>query len=277
MTVYDGKVAKQIFARLRIAQALEEGSLGLHPYTIKDGERADTIADLYYGDSYYDWVIYLVNGIQNPHHEWPKSENALHEYIAEQYGSLVTAQRKILFYRIDWAADESVITPEEYAALTNNKKKFYSPNIGTEHIITHYDRKQADWTVATNKVIELTVNTVTGFVREERVNVGGGLVFGDIVRIDTSNNILTVQNIGGTSGSFANTQILVGDETESQAEVTGVNVIDIAIDASEANFWVPVSAYDYESELNQKRRDIVLIDGAFVSGLDSMMNNLLAG
>lgn len=276
LTNYDGKFAKQIFARIRIMQAFEDGSLGLHPYTIREGERADSIAELYYGDSYYDWAIYLINGIQNPHFEWPKSEFALQEYIVEMYGSIQKAQRKILFYRIDWAADENIITPEEYAALTNNKKKFYAPNIGIGHVITHYERKQADWTVATNQIIELTCNTVTGFEREERVNVNSGIVFGDIVRIDTTNNILTVQNIGGTGGSFSNGQVLVGDNTGSQATVSNVNSINIAIDASEANYWVPVSAYDYENEENQKRREIVLLDKAFVQGLESMMVNLLS-
>ena len=272
-TIYNKNVCLNIFARLRIAEAIGQDNQALLPYTVKDGERADQIAYTYYNDPYLDWVIYLSNNLLDPNFDWPLSEAALGEFIIEKYGSIDAAQKKILFYRAEWSSDESVLSVDQYSVLADNIKKFWSPTLGYDNQVVFYERKQADWTVATNIIMELLVNSVSGFETEERVTTG--VAFGDVVFIDSSKNSITIKNVGGT-GVFNNV-LLTGDTSGATTNITGTNVINVAIDPSESNYWQPVTAYDYENELNQQHRNIVLLDKNFVSGIDTIMSNLLAG
>ena len=39
-------------------------------YTIKDGERPETLAEKIYGNQFYDWVILLTNNMVNAQYDW---------------------------------------------------------------------------------------------------------------------------------------------------------------------------------------------------------------
>ena len=56
-------------------------------YEIEDGERPEMLAEKLYGDPELDWVILTTNNIINIRDEWPLSNNALHNYALEKYGS----------------------------------------------------------------------------------------------------------------------------------------------------------------------------------------------
>ena len=55
------------------------------PFTIKEGERAEDIADYYYGSVDYTWLVYLSNNILDPYHEWPMAEAEFNQYLIEKY------------------------------------------------------------------------------------------------------------------------------------------------------------------------------------------------
>lgn len=68
------------------------------PYTIKDGERADTVAYDYYGDSSFSWLIYLTNKIYDPYYQWPLTYKQFIDYLNKKYGSFTTTQTTIKHY-----------------------------------------------------------------------------------------------------------------------------------------------------------------------------------
>jgi hypothetical protein len=274
-TVYNGYVCKNIMARIRIAQALDEDNLALLPYTLKDGDRPDNIAFSYYGDPHMDWIIYITNNILDPHFDWPLDEKSLQEFIRNKYGSIDAAQKKILFYRVDWAADETTLLPEQYAALAEGAKKYWSPTLGLGNQVVFYERKKVDWQVSTNRVIELTVDTVNNFVSGERVNGNSGVGLGDIVFINTADNKLTLKNIEGT-GAFANSMVIVGDTSGASATISDVITIATAIDPAESIYWNSVTAWDFQQEENVRKKQIVLLDKSFASGLDQILTQVLA-
>jgi len=74
-----------ILRRVRI-NTQTQNSLNLYgEYTIKDGERPDTIAHKLYGDSELHWVILLFNEIHNPYYEWPMDRLSFESYCANKY------------------------------------------------------------------------------------------------------------------------------------------------------------------------------------------------
>jgi len=91
-------VATDISARLIIKQLVGDPNLIYYDYAVKDGERADIIAEKYYGDSRLDWVIMMYNQVLDPYFEWPRSTQEFESYIRQRYGSIASAQAQVNRY-----------------------------------------------------------------------------------------------------------------------------------------------------------------------------------
>jgi len=89
-----------IMSRFKIVEAFQRQEAIYYNYSVKEGERADTIAFKYYGDASLDWIIYLVNDIVDPEFEWPLSNNALNNFIIKKYGSITAANEQIHHYEL---------------------------------------------------------------------------------------------------------------------------------------------------------------------------------
>jgi hypothetical protein len=66
-----------------------EAANGFEKYVIKDGDRPDTVADQFYGDSELHWVVLYANGasMQQPWYDWPMTQYDLTKFVAKKYGS----------------------------------------------------------------------------------------------------------------------------------------------------------------------------------------------
>lgn len=154
---YNDYVVRDISVRTKLSQYLQETGVGLLPYTVKDGERADSIASFYYNDPYYAWAIYLVNGIVDPYSEWPKTYQTLDQYVIDTYGSVEEARDVIVHYEVNWASDTTLLSPEQYDALPLSNKKYWEAQFGYNGAIINYFRTQLDWTMDNNRIDQITV------------------------------------------------------------------------------------------------------------------------
>lgn len=98
---YYGTVATNLTARTVFVEKLKELSSVYYPFVIEDGDTADNIAAKYYGDSSFDWLVYMANNIIDPYTQWPKTQLEFNDYIIKKYGSIQVAQTEIVFYRKD--------------------------------------------------------------------------------------------------------------------------------------------------------------------------------
>ncbi len=114
-------VLTNIMSRFKIVEAFQRQEAIYYSYTVKDEERADTIAFKYYGDSSLDWVIYLTNNIIDPEFDWPLSSRALEKFIVKKYGSIVAARQQIHAYQLilnQAIVDiDGTITPARYEPI----------------------------------------------------------------------------------------------------------------------------------------------------------------
>lgn len=154
---YNDYVVRDVSARTKLMQYLTESGLALLPYTVKEGERADSIASFYYNDPYYSWAIYLVNGIIDPYSEWPKDQYTFNKYIEDTYGSMEEAMDVIVRYEVDWASDTSMISPAQYDSLPLENKKYWESQFGYNGEIISYFRRELDWVLDNNRLDQVTV------------------------------------------------------------------------------------------------------------------------
>jgi hypothetical protein len=100
---YNGKKIRDISRRNTFIKNVSTNPLVFLPYTIRDGERPEDIAQFYYGSTDYVWLVYLSNNIVDPYHQWPKSENELNDYIIAKYAEQSGKTGNDV---IDWATDQ---------------------------------------------------------------------------------------------------------------------------------------------------------------------------
>ena len=91
-------ISIDISKRLLIKQLSGDPNLVYYEYEVKDGERADMIADKLYGDSRLDWIIWMYNQIVDPYFQWVLSIRNFDQYIRQRYGSIAAAQATVNRY-----------------------------------------------------------------------------------------------------------------------------------------------------------------------------------
>ncbi|NBT09025.1 MAG: hypothetical protein EBS98_09515 [Chitinophagia bacterium] len=265
---YSGTLATNILKKIKIDSRIRDKTSVFYPYTLLDGERPDTIAENYYEDSNFAWLIYFANEIIDPYFEWPLSNDELQEFIKSKYQSLQRAMDTIVFFRNNWHPDETIITRGAFESLPGSLKKYWQPIFDYRGEISSYERAKKDMVVETNMVVMLNHNGNLPFEIGDIVKQGSSA--SGIVRSRSPGSVV-VEKI---QGLFANTIATNYDETSS-ATITSSSIIAKAIPDNEAVYWTPVTAFDYEEEINEQRKTIYILDKRYLDQIEMEMKGLL--
>lgn len=84
---YKGRKVRDITRRNKFIGEVTTNPYLFMPYTVKEGERAEDIANAYYGSVDYVWLVWLANNIIDPYYQWPLSEEQFNQYMIEKYES----------------------------------------------------------------------------------------------------------------------------------------------------------------------------------------------
>jgi len=110
-----------ILRRFKVKDSLQNRVDIYYDYDIQVGDRPDTIAEKYYGDSSYAWVILHYNDIVDPIFDWPLFNYDFEEYIRGKYGSIASAQATVHEYRRILTQQQTqvdgTVIPERYVVV----------------------------------------------------------------------------------------------------------------------------------------------------------------
>jgi len=261
---YSNSICTDITKRVVAIAPLRYAPIAYEKYTIKSESRADMIASNYYDDPYYEWLLYLTNGIIDPYYDWNLSSSDFYSHIIQKYGSLSIATKKVKYYINNWVNDDTEITTAAYNSyLPYDHRKYYTPNYGMSSQIISYKRKQDDTTKNTNKIISMgiTITAGNGYSVGETVdilNVNTTVGEGEIEYANTTN--IRIKNISGNTSA---TNTIRGDNSNTLATITSSTVQFENITNAEAVYWNPVYFYDYEIELNEQNKNIKLLNNNY--------------
>ena len=255
---YNGTPAKNILARADFTDQAKKDIYLNFDYVLQEGStRPDILSFNYYNSSQYDWLIYMANEIIDPYHDYYKSQDDFKNYIIGKYGSTDIARNKILFYRNDWADDESLIPETVYEGLAINIKKYWKPKLSSTFQIVGYERVKEDWIASTNKIVQLSVSVnIDGFSAGDTITQQSTNATGVLVSKDTDAGILIVQHV---NGSFA---------VSTADHITSVIIMNENITVGEEAFWSPVYAYEYEDEQNELKKYIKMVKSGYLSDIE---------
>ena len=272
---YSNTTVKNILAKVVLQSNNQTNYYTYHPYTIVEGDRADMLAYLYYGDPGYDWVIYYSNMLVDPYFDWPMDTKTFKKYIESKYGSLSNAKSKVKFYKSNYLDDDTVLSVSAYNALSELQKQFWSPVVGSMNAVINYTRKKEEITYNTNQILSLDTSIVgsTSFTDGEQVKQINGTVVVAIGSLKYSNSSVAI--IDSIQGNFSTSYNLIGTSSGANASVSSISVISASIDPTIQNYFVPISFYDHEEDLNQQRRNIRLLDEAYVTDIEEKFKELM--
>lgn len=76
---------KNLFKRVYIPEQILKNYAAFENYNIIGNDRPDQVSQKYYDNPSYDWVIYIVNNIQNVRTDWPLSQSELNDFLFKKY------------------------------------------------------------------------------------------------------------------------------------------------------------------------------------------------
>ena len=219
--VYSNTACVNITERVVIANTIQQDLFAYFPYEMKHAHRADSIADRYYGDSSFDWLVYMSNKIVDPYYELPLDDHSFPNFINAKYGNFPNAQQKILFWQVSWAnnTDDQLDVGTYTNTLPEPQKKYYEAVYGEGTRILYYRRRRVDWQASTNMVQYFQItNPVGTFQPEEVVTLSyGNTIFSNSYVTFANSSQITVQHVMGnttpgnveltTDGNFASNPV----------------------------------------------------------------------
>ena len=91
-------LAIDIFRRNVIREKVLTNIITYYPYQVQEGERPDTLAELYYGSVDFMWLILYANDIFDVYYDWPFFGKQLENFIIQKYGSVLSASTTVHHY-----------------------------------------------------------------------------------------------------------------------------------------------------------------------------------
>lgn len=275
---YQSFMSTDIMTRVKIKKHVVDSFTDYYIYTIPDGQRPDVVAAQQYNDSTLDWLIYLLNDIIDPYYDWPLGQSDFDNFIIQKYGSFPNSDVQIVNWTTNWYGDDSVITLAGYASLPANLKKYWSPIITTGNRVTSYKRRAKDLVITTNQISQLSYILPTG---NNQFSVGDILV--DVNNSTTtaevcwsSANTINVKNVIGslnTSSTYTMTNLTFAGNTANMI----ANTLSVTLPIDELVYYNPVTALNYEIELNQAKTFILLLQPQYTAAAVSLVAKAFAG
>jgi hypothetical protein len=274
---YDGQLAKNLLARAKLSDETRDNRLVFQRYTMNELDRVDVLSNYYYDSPGYSWLVWFSNDIIDPYYDMPMTEIDFNRYLEAKYGSVEVSMRKIEFYRFDWISIDTILTPQQFAELGKSSlgkiRKYYKPVLDMNLIPVQYVVDRKNYTVATNRIEQITINNISGtFVVGEEIQVSGS-VYATVASV--GNDYLICKHI---VGGLLVGNIVTGQTSSARATITLVPAEPLTqnIDINEVIYWKPVTAFEYENELNELKKEIKLLDVRFKSQAESDLKRLMS-
>lgn len=266
---YGNTFVRNIVSRAKIVNNIKKNASAYYPYVLEEasaaGLRYENLAFDYYDEVDRVWILHLTNEVLDPYYDVPLTQEQFDSFLIKKYGSLAKAFEKIVFYRNNYDQDDNILNIAGYETLIAERKRYWTPTVNYDNNIIGYERIKDATVVTTNKIITFEVTSNSVMTIGEKVVQDTSGASGFVTFSNTSQ--LTLQHI---EGEFSSSYNIIGqDSTTTVTPSSSIITLKENISANVAVYYSPVSAYDYEREMNEAKKNIFVIDSAYVSSIES--------
>ena len=274
ITPYRGVPSINLTRRVDFNNNVKKFFTAFYSFNIDSGERIETIAHDYYDDVDFDWLIYHANDIIDPYHGIPLDYDDFNNHIKKKYGSDVRAKQRSIHYESNWSSALSIISVDAYNNLIGARKKYWKPEYNV-YTLSGYTRNNEEIYAVTNRIISFSfaADQSTLFTVDEVVRDGSGAV-ATVASVDSS--YITLKHVSGDWEQSSNFTI-TGDDSGVSIELNHATykLLQHVIPETEAIYFSAVNYYDYELDLNERKRSIALVDRAYAESINEQLDKLM--
>ena len=275
---YNGVPSINILRRVDFNNNVKNFFTAFYSFNIQSGERIETIAHDYYEDVDLDWLIYHANDIVDPYFGVPLDYQDFEEFLKSKYGSVDRSKTIVITYRSNHEDDNSIIPvlgSNGYNNLPGARKKYWEPVYNAENL-AGYERKSEDIYISTNRIISFSLATSL----DTPLTVGENVIASNGAKATVASctaDYLVLKHINGDWSTATSNFSLTGKDSNITATVdyTTYTLIRHVIPEAEQIYFSQYSAYDFELDLNEKKRDISLVDGIYAEDINIQLDKLM--
>lgn len=282
------KVIPNITAKITFLQSVIENESTYFKYDIKGGETPEQIAYRVYGDPEKHWIILLANQLIDPQFDWALGPNDFDKHIRQKYASLNISLKTSESYPVGYTVGEKVYQGSSFdkadadatvIAYDSGTKtiqvKFPSQVLANGNTITGLSSAQTHTVVAiTNNQdgYQWASNTTSHYQVTETKTNSGDVSNPEIIKYKISAAVNT-GNVQITNYNFATSTVQTSNATLSYSNTYSLSD---GTTLTVATLIEPVTYYDYEVELNESRRSIIVPKSSIAAQIESQFINLMA-
>ena len=153
-TIHTGILSKDITRRAEIADTIINNKFAYLPYVINGDEKPEDVANFYYGNVRYTWLVYYSNQIIDPYFDWPLDSVNFDTYVINKYAEeanttgydvITWTQNELITDNIIYYenADGDRITHETYTLDPNIVGGDWTPLRYYDYEVTKNDDKRS--------------------------------------------------------------------------------------------------------------------------------------
>ncbi len=107
---YQNKKVRDLTRRSKVRDDLLSDPFIFLPFTVQEGEKPETVAQLYYGTVEDTWLVLLANNITDPYYEWPMSDEEFNQFFIDKY-SEISGRKKldVIRWGLDQTRDDNIV------------------------------------------------------------------------------------------------------------------------------------------------------------------------
>jgi hypothetical protein len=273
------KLIPDLTARVKFLDQVISNQNLFFKYEVKGGETPEQIAHRVYGDPEKHWILLLVNQLIDPQFDWVLGPYEFEKHITQKYASLNVSLKTTETYPIGYTVGEIVYQGSTYDKSTA-EGTVVAYNSGTKtlqvklpsQVLANGSNITGISSAQTHTIVAITnnqdgyqwaVNNTSHYEVSETRSSTFDPTFSEVKKYrvtansynHSTNSVIAVN----TNTSYSNSYTLA-DNT----------VFTIATTVS------PISYYDYELELNENRRRIVVPKSSIIGAIETQFNSFMA-
>jgi hypothetical protein len=260
--LYKRSIVTDILTRVAVRQNYKDKTELFYTYNLQQGDTPEIVAFKYYGDVEKHWLVLFANELIDPVFDFPLSDSAFNTYLDEKYkGNYLDTS----VYNNNTGNYELVslqVSGSEYASATENPLPFLYKITTTTKVTQLNSASQVDdinYEVGKENITVTYVgrDIVTGLQLGAPTSITVNYVPGQLTPADLF-PMTTLNPVPLLSEPIIKSFIL--DNTEIQYKQVAETV----------------TIYEYEQQLNEKKREIKLIKKEYAAQFEQELKSLLS-
>lgn len=271
------KIVPNILAKVKFNDSVVDNASLYLQYDVKDGERPEDIAYKVYEDPRKHWIILIANNIMDPNYDWILSVNNFEKYVNNKYSTINVSLKTAETYANNYVVGEIV-----YQGGTSVDRA------DAEATVNAYNSTTKTLTLNLASSVFSTSANVIGTQSKESHTIESLTYNNDGIQFARSN--FSHYKVLETIKNSYDRKIVAKEYKVSAKDYNHFSdsVVDRTLGTTNQSFDLndgsrltitrdisPITYYDYEMELNEKKRKIKVPRADFATAIENQLKQIM--